>query len=52
MEIWDITGQRAITTQTIPAQIARGGQVLSPWIVPSVNEQKLVQPAANSFQSA
>jgi WD40 repeat protein len=41
MEIWDITGQRAITTQTIPAQIGRGGQVLSPWIVPSENEQKL-----------
>lgn len=41
MVIWDITGRRAITTQTVPAQIGAGGQVLAPWIVSSDNEQKL-----------
>lgn len=39
--IWDISGQRAITTQAVPAQIGINGQVQSPWIVPSENEQKL-----------
>lgn len=38
--IWDIIGQHAITRQTIPAQIGRGGQVLFPWIAPSSDEQK------------
>ncbi len=41
LEIWDITGQRAVTTQTIPAQILGSGQVWLPWIVPSKDEQKL-----------
>ena len=41
MEIWDITGQHAITTQTIPATIAGNGQVESPYVVASNDEQKL-----------
>lgn len=41
LEIWDITGQRAVTTQTIPAQIGPNGQVEVPWIVSSHDEQKL-----------
>lgn len=41
MEIWDITGQRAITTQTVSARIGGNGQVLSPYIVPSANAEKL-----------
>jgi WD40 repeat protein len=40
VEIWDITGQRAITIRTLPAQIAPNGQV-APWIIASQNEQKL-----------
>lgn len=40
MEIWDITGQHAITTQTLPATIIGNG-VVSPLVVPSDNEQKL-----------
>jgi WD40 repeat protein len=40
MEIWDITGQRAITTQTVSAYIGGNGQVLSPYIVPSDNADK------------
>jgi hypothetical protein len=39
--IWDITGQRAIMEQTVPAQTAQNGQVVSPLILPSNNEQKL-----------
>ncbi|HEX6484379.1 MAG TPA: WD40 repeat domain-containing protein [Ktedonobacteraceae bacterium] len=39
--IWDITGQRAIMTQTVPAQTAQNGQVVSPLILSSKNEQKL-----------
>ncbi len=41
LEIWDITGQRAITTQTVPAQIGQNGQVLSTWMLNTENEQKL-----------
>jgi WD40 repeat protein len=41
VEIWDITGQRAVTIRTLPAQIAPNGQVESPWLVPSQNERKL-----------
>jgi WD40 repeat protein len=40
MEIWDVTGQRAVTAQTVPAQIGVNGQVLSPLISASDNEQK------------
>ncbi|HEY4384605.1 MAG TPA: WD40 repeat domain-containing protein, partial [Ktedonobacteraceae bacterium] len=38
--IWDIIGHRAITTQTVPAKIGGGNQVLSPQIMPSDNQQK------------
>ncbi len=41
LEIWDITGQRAITTQIVPARIGAGGQVLAPWIASSKSEQKI-----------
>jgi len=40
LEIWDITGQRAITTQTVPASIGGGVQVISPLLASSDNEQK------------
>lgn len=40
MVIWDIIGQHAMTTQTVHAQIGEGGQVISPWIAPSSDEQK------------
>ncbi len=40
LEIWDITGQRSITTQTVPASIAGTGQVVSPFLVYSDNQQK------------
>ncbi|HKV57173.1 MAG TPA: hypothetical protein VJO32_02795, partial [Ktedonobacteraceae bacterium] len=47
MVIWDIIGQHAITTQTIPALNVAGGQVEAPWIVSSDNEQKLAVFAPN-----
>jgi WD40 repeat protein len=40
LEIWDIVGQRAIRTQTVPALVSTGGQVTLPQIVPSDSGQK------------
>lgn len=41
MEIWDITRQRTITAQTVPATVGVDGQIVSPVLVPSENGQKL-----------
>ncbi len=40
MEIWDITGQRTVTVQSVPARNGENGQVLSPVMASSDNEQK------------
>ncbi len=51
VEIWDIINQRAVTIRTVPAQNSPGGQVETPWLTASNNEQKLAVFAADGTVS-